>query len=665
MSRTLERQRWFAALALAVAVPLPLTGIVSWPFLIPYLAVAAWVAASGRPTPAVPAWLENLLAPAILAAVVAAGGLRFGVLRPVAQLAVLVAAVRLPGSGQPGRARLAGVVLGVVGVAGIASSTHPTLAVYLVALLAFALVAVGRLIAVGLAEPGVGRAGGASWPPLRLVAASIVLAVLVAAPLFALLPRLRSPFAAAPFAGRSASGFREAIALHGLGDIKLSRRLVMKVRFPGVEPGRVSPDWLRLAGATMTHYRAGGWVEGRLRSVRVPARVDRPVALTARHSPIALRVAEIELESGGGTLFAPLGAAALEMHRPVPVSRDPAGTLRIPRGTELPLSYAVQFDPARVEQPPPDPGDVDPPPGAEALRELAERVVKGTTNPLAAALAIEQYLQVNYRYALRSNAPLREDPVAWFLFRSHEGHCEFFASSMVLLLRTIGIPARLQAGFAGAEPDGEGGYLVRDSHAHAWVLAFVGGRWRVFDPTPPEGRPGILSGSEATALRQVWEGLTSLWDRWVLTFSLADQVELVRRAAEASARALPASAAVLGGLVVLLLAARLARLGRARRASVPGVAANLPPISSALRRVEAAAAAHGVPVRPATTARAFAELALAAFPGSREPLAWLVAEHERSRYAGSTAPPGRLARRAARAAVRAIASGGAASAPAK
>src|SRR5512136_3266464 len=145
MTAVLERQRWLAALALAVAVPLPFTGVVSWPFLLPFLVVATWVVSSRRPLAPPPAWLENVLAPLILAAVVAAGGVRYGVLRPVSQLAVLVAAVRLPACGQRSRAMSTGGTLALVGVAGIASSTHPSLALYLVVLLAFVLVAVGRL----------------------------------------------------------------------------------------------------------------------------------------------------------------------------------------------------------------------------------------------------------------------------------------------------------------------------------------------------------------------------------------------------------------------------------------------------------------------------------------------------------------------------------------
>jgi len=655
MSPVLERQRWLAALALAVAIPLPLTGIVSAPFLLPYVLVAGWVLATRRPLPPIPAWVENLLAPVILVAVVAAGGVRFGVLRPMAQLAVLVAAVRLPGCGQRSRSRLVGGMISLVGVAGVASSTHPTLALYLVALLIFVLVAVARLTGVELSEGGGGRGRATGWPPLRLVAGSVVVAVLIAAPLFALLPRLRSPFAAGPFGGRAVSGFREAIALHGIGDVKLSRRLVMKVTFPGVQAGHVSPDWLRLVGATMRHYRAGSWVDGRGHGERLAIRGDRTVALAAGRSVADLRRAEIVLEREGGNMFAEVGAAAIEVHGSVGVTRDPLGALRFPRGSELPISYAVDFDPARVEQPAPGNGDLELPAGSDRIRELARQAVSTARNPLAEALAVEQYLQGNFHYSLSVNAPVREDPVMWFLFRSREGHCEFFASSMVLLLRSLGIPARMQAGYAGGEPDGEGGYNVRDSHAHAWVVAYVQDRWRVFDPTPPEGRPGFLEAGGGFSLRQTWDSFESQWDRWVLTFSLSDQASIIQAGAEAAARLRPALARGAPAVVLAVALVVLVRLRRRMPAGPVKPPTGAPRITRALTVVVTRAARGGVPIDPGTTAREFSRRASAAFPSAAGTLEWLVGEHERCRYAGE-APPARAAlRRAVRAIGAAIA----------
>ncbi len=655
MTAAVERQRWLGALALGVAVPLPLTGIVSWPFLLPFIAVAAWVAWCRRPLQPAPAWLENVLAPAILVAVVAAGGVRYGVLRPVAQLAVLVAAVRLPGCGQRARAASMGGVLAVVGVAGIASSTHPTLALYLVALLVLIVVAAGRLIGVALAEAAVPGEMAVAWPPLRLVVGTAFTAIVVAAPLFALLPRLRSPVAAGPFPVRSLTGFRDAVMLHGIGEVKQSHRLVMRVSFPGTVTGRVSPEWLRLVGVTVTHYRAGSWVEGRLRGERLIGRPGAAVRLGTATPGSPVRRAEIVLERVSGTLFVPVGATAVEMQTAIVLTRERSGALRLPRGTEGPVPYLVEFDPARVEQPAPTDADLEVPPDSDDLHELAEQMTARTSNSLAAALAIEQGLQQRCRYLLQANAPLREDPVRWFLFRSRAGHCEFFASSMVLLLRTLGIPARLQAGFAGAETDGEGGFLVRDSDAHAWVVAFTQGRWRVFDPTPPEGRPGMSSLARADLLRWGWQSLESSWDRWVLTFSMADQIELARRTLDSAVGALrftPHVAIALGGLLGLAVLLRARR--RADAIHGHGKDGGSSPIARVLAALIRDGPRWGVPTSGATTPRGFRDAACSLFPNARESLTWLVAEHERVRYAAGRPPTRREVRRARRETERAM-----------
>jgi transglutaminase-like putative cysteine protease len=659
-----ERQRWLAVLALLVAVPLPLTGIVSWPFLLPFLTVALACLLARRVIAPLPVWLENVLAPVIvLAVVVSAGGVRYGLLRPLTQLVVLLATVRMPGCGARARCARTAAILSLIGVAGIASSTHPVLALYLLLLLVFALLAIGRASYLAWREEGMRIDERAVWPPARLVTATTLLALLVAAPLFALLPRLRSPFSVAVgFPPRGLSGFRDAVALHALGEIKSSRQLALRIAFP--DATRFSPDWLRLAGTTLTHYRAGAWVQGRLQDELVSGRGRRNVALVAGASESGLERGEIVLEKAADTLFVPVGTRALELPLDVPVRREPTGGLRIPRDTEPPVAYAVLFGIGIPEQRAPTAADLELPGDAAALEALARSASVGTTNTLAAALALEDHLRRSYRYTLRTWAPLREDPVEWFLFRAREGHCEFFASSMVLLLRALAIPARLQAGYIGGEPDGRGGYLVRDNNAHAWVLAWVAGRpapggagapkgeWRVFDPTPPEGVPRVGGGPQSGGLATLWPRFEAAWDRWILTFGLSDQAELLRRALEVAVakgvvvlRALPACVAVALGIWLLCSSWRARRARRRNH--------GLPPVGRAMAAVLDAAVGAGLIAAVGITPRALLRASrLAGEP--QQTLAWLVQAHERARYAQAEAPPRGELRHAVRALEQAL-----------
>ena len=171
---------------------------------------------------------------------------------------------------------------------------------------------------------------------------------------------------------------------------------------------------------------------------------------------------------------------------------------------------------------------------------------------------------------------------------------------------------------------------------------------RVFDPTPPEGRPGVAPGTGGGVLALGWQQLESTWDRWVLTFSMADQVDLARRALDAISVARRFLAGVvlglgaLGALVALLTARRKASPGLQ-----PATGRRSPCLTRALRSLMGRAGRQGIPVSPAMTAREFQRDASRMCPAVREPLAWLVAQHERARY-GGWEPPGRRAVRTAR-----------------
>ncbi len=646
----LERQRWLAGLALLLSLPLPLTGVVTWPVAGLFAAVAAGVALSRRPLSPVPNWVENLLAPLVVVIVVMAGGLRFGILRPVAHLAVLVAAVRLPGSAQPARTASFAALLTLVGVAGIASSTHVSLVIYLPVVLSAVVLAVARLELLGLA----GKLGGgrpADWPPARLVVASVLIAVAVAAPLFGLLPRLRSPFAAGVMTGGAVSGFRETVSLNNIRSVQVSRARALRVV---LEEGEEPPgEWLRLAGATSQSYRGGLWAQGqRGRDRLLPGSTGE---LALGEEPASPRRLTVTVEKPSDRIFLPTGATRVFLPERVPFWRDPQGSLGASRRLEGGFSYAVVFDPTRVILPPPNAGDLEVPEGLAELRPYAAEVTAGATNRTAAANLLEAHLRTAFGYTLEwpLDAPFSRDPVAWFLFEGKRGHCEFFASAMVLLLRSLDIPARLQTGYLGGEPDGAGGWVVRDANAHAWVVAYVDEGWRVFDPTPADGRPAFASALRLPPWRLTWLRVEEFWDRWVLTFSLVDQLELARqlweRAASGWRRLAQWVAGAVAGAVLLMVGAMVWR----RRTPVTGSLGGRHITARAvdLLRYEALRRAWvGVGVTPREVERVVAQRC----PRAKPHVEWLVTTHEAVRYRGSPPPGAREVRRRLRATLRSL-----------
>jgi hypothetical protein len=162
------------------------------------------------------------------------------------------------------------------------------------------------------------------------------------------------------------------------------------------------------------------------------------------------------------------------------ISQTPMTMLQTASGT---LPDSVQ----QVDlQLPPD--WVNSPDGAP-IANLARDLTAGTTNNYDAATAIQDYLRQHYTYTLKvSPTPAGTNSLDWFLFQSHRGYCQMYASSMGAMLRSLGIPARLVNGYeAGARAAKRGGaivYTVRESDAHTIVEAYLGVYgWIPFEPT--------------------------------------------------------------------------------------------------------------------------------------------------------------------------------------
>ena len=121
--------------------------------------------------------------------------------------------------------------------------------------------------------------------------------------------------------------------------------------------------------------------------------------------------------------------------------------------------------------------------------DLARSIVAraGATDPYQEAAAIEAYLRdpQNFTYSLTVNTPAGTDPIEWFLFHSHKGYCEYFATSMGDMLRLLGIPTRLVNGYGPGSFDSTvNSFVVRGEDAHTWPeVYFPGFGWIPFEPT--------------------------------------------------------------------------------------------------------------------------------------------------------------------------------------
>ena len=164
--------------------------------------------------------------------------------------------------------------------------------------------------------------------------------------------------------------------------------------------------------------------------------------------------------------------------------------------------------------------------------ELVRQITLGKTNTYDKVAAIAAYLsQGGFRYSLDVPWLPQKQPVDAFLHDVRTGHCELFASAMALMVRSLGIPARVVSGYRGGDwSDLDGAYTVREDMAHLWVeVYFIGVGWVTFDPSPADAQVAALGRNRLLRFlsRQALVA-KMLWYRNVVSFNSGAQIAVLR-----------------------------------------------------------------------------------------------------------------------------------------
>src|ERR1035438_6262879 len=371
-------------------------------------------------------------------------------------------------------------------------------------------------------------------PRLCLLSALVTLAILtLTAGLFFILPRT----AEAAFSRLIAHhvflpGFSNQVNLGDIGEIKTSSRPVMHVRFwsaQAVEP-------MKWRGAALSDFDGKRWSNPSHKPETILVEDDHVVLAPPGFPPPGRRLHyHVDLEALGNDALFFAGTPEILDLRTRALYRSESSGYRLdhaePRGFHYDVWSLLDDPPERapVHYPPP----VLPLAARELylqlpsldarIAELARSFAAGGAGDLARARGIERHLRTGYGYTLE--LPDREvaDPLANFLFARRKGHCEYFASSMAVMLRSLGIPARLATGFqSGVYNPVSGLWLVRASDAHSWVEAWIPGYgWTTFDPTPADPNAGGLAWFTRVAL--YLDAAETFWQQWVVTYDLTRQ----------------------------------------------------------------------------------------------------------------------------------------------
>jgi hypothetical protein len=204
-------------------------------------------------------------------------------------------------------------------------------------------------------------------------------------------------------------------------------------------------------------------------------------------------------------------------------------TFTLPRLPDRRIRYgAVSVITSRVVEPLRDAsGYLQLPRVSPEIRELVRRLTEGKGHREATRTIHRHFTGGGYTYSLR-NLPVSRSPLEEFLFRYKYGNCEYFASSMALMLRLAGIPSRLVGGYRGGYYNDVGEYyIVPQRNAHVWVEAYLDGAWERWDPTPASlDRFVSPERSLLFRLRLIMDTVNYSWNAFIISYDLDRQVSL-------------------------------------------------------------------------------------------------------------------------------------------
>jgi len=365
---------------------------------------------------------------------------------------------------------------------------------------------------------------------------------------FFVLPRgSRNYFGGYSFGTNFSTGFSDRVQLGGIGQIQQSNALVMHIQIDGDPHGQYALYWrgvslanfdgttwsnpsqkyvLRRAGSESfaipgfgqgMYYEPGGQM---IQRTQEPARlihyhvlmepIDTNVFFLApwvQRVSGSYRALQVDLGGAVSNFDAQGGVTTYEADSDI--SQPTAQQLRRSSGKFPPFILNYLQLPA-----------ID-----SRIPRLSGEVSGYASNEYDKAIAIENYLKSHYGYTLQLPRSRVRDPLANFLFERKEGHCEYFASSMAVMLRALRIPSRVVTGFRSSEfNDLSGYYVVRARDAHAWVEAyFPGYGWITFDPTPGSTVGSPRGWGRATLY---FDAAASFWREWVVSYDASHQFAL-------------------------------------------------------------------------------------------------------------------------------------------
>lgn len=411
----------------------------------------------------------------------------------------------------------------------------------------------------GLPEPGLRLPRRAGRQLMGVSVLALGLAISAGVLVFVAMPRGLGAEAFGRWGGFSVGqtiGFTDRVQLGAPARLAESTVPVLDLRLEDAErnPAGRAGEVYYLRGAVLNEYNSerGAWEPGRSEQARTDPD-DRPGGQPYRffgnEEPTLKQIITIRnMRSELSYLFSVWQPVSITFEQRANLIHAPRELVLLRSGPSGRVRYTVEsvVNPT-MHRPRVPRAEVEPWEGP--IKEYTERLLREREiepdrderpyeRDLAAIRAIEGYLQTEFDYTLDlSAAPSDRDPTEWFLLDERKGHCEYFASAMVAMCRSVGIESRVVTGFVAVEfNQASGAYTVRRSNAHAWVEARIGseGVWRRFDPTPPSDLMDIHMPDEGAISRisRIMDAIEHAWLNSIVGFDEGARSRFLGRSQE-------------------------------------------------------------------------------------------------------------------------------------
>jgi hypothetical protein len=299
--------------------------------------------------------------------------------------------------------------------------------------------------------------------------------------------------------------YKVMTSIGDVGSLKLSDSILFRVK-----PETFEEQTILLRETSYNVYRKSIWFAQGAHFTEMKPGKDRSTWRVGRYPDERGKYIIIyqSFNEGRGMLRLPLNVYELNELPVTGLKGNQYGAFRVEEGPGF-IKFKVRPAKNTALDSLPDEGDLNiPEEEAIAIMKIANQLGLESLNPEEVVQRVVNYFKNNFIYSLvQKRHKTSATPIENFLLNSKKGHCEFFATATVLLLRAAGIPARYAVGYSVQEfNDLENCFVVRARHAHAWTLVYIDGAWRNLDTTPASW---ITAEEENASLLEPFKDLVS------------------------------------------------------------------------------------------------------------------------------------------------------------